>query len=154
MRFGSLGLVSFAAIVIIILFKLELSEDAFKFATFTVASLIGFNLILWTVLGSDEFKIKARPIVFLSFLCVIVGMVIGKYGANVGLKPWIYYPVPLLMNMSLPPIVLSMNRNQIVAYLLLSFLSAPLIHSTFSFFFNWPEYMPFLEIPHYKTLVN
>jgi hypothetical protein len=47
-----------------------------------------------------------------------------------------------------------MKNRQIFIYLLLSMSSAPFIHVTFSFLFNWTEYMPFWKIPYFKTLLN
>ncbi|WP_299589877.1 hypothetical protein [Mucilaginibacter sp.] len=91
-------------------------------------------------------------IILLSILIVIIGMLFGKYGANYGLKWWIYYPVPMLMNILLPPIILKMGLKKTILYLFLSFLSAPLIHIFFSFFWGWTEYMPFWSVPHIKTI--
>jgi len=34
-----------------------------------------------------------------------------------------------------------------MAYLVMAFLSSPLIHVVFSFFLGWKEYMPFINIP-------
>ncbi len=153
-KFGLLGVASFLAIIFIIEFNLTLSEGTFKFLTLILASLILFHLVIWIVLGSHDFKGKLKQIILLSILCVIIGMLIGKYGASFGLKWWIYYSIPMLMSVLLPPIILRMNKKQVMVYLLLSFLSAPFMHFIFSFFFNWTEYMPFLEIPYFKTILD
>jgi hypothetical protein len=116
------------------------------------ASFVLFYCVIWAVMGTLEFKQKFRSIFLLSLLCVIVGMLFGKYGANLGLKWWIYYPIPMLMNVFLPPIILKMNTKRTITYLVLSFLSAPLIHVFFSFFFNWTEYMPFWKLPYIGTI--
>ena len=124
------------------------------FPVMIFASFVLFYCIIWAVMGTLEFKQKFRSIFLLSLLCVIVGMLFGKYGANLGLKWWIYYPIPMLMNVFLPPIILKMNTKRTITYLGLSFLSAPLIHLFFSFFFNWTEYMPFWKLPYIGTLLN
>ncbi len=108
-------------------------------------------LVIRLVIGKQAFITQFRKIFFLSVLVVIVGMLFGKYGQNFGLPWWIYYPVPMLVNVLLPPLLLKMNRKKTIQYLVLSFLSAPLIHAFFSFFFNWTEYMPFWKIPYVKT---
>ena len=148
------GLVSLAVITSIVIFDVRLSAPTFKFVTMILASLIIFLLVIWFVLDSKNFKTKIRPLVLLSILCVVIGMLVGKYGANWGFKWWLYYPIPMLMSVSLPPIILKMATKQTMLYLLLSFLSAPFIHFVFSFLFNWKEYLPFLEIPHFKTLLS
>ncbi|HYK77290.1 MAG TPA: hypothetical protein VEV16_09955 [Daejeonella sp.] len=123
------------------------------FSIMILASLIVFFLVIRIVLPKTEFYQKKGLITLLSMLVVIIGMLFGKYGAIAGLKWWIYYPVPMLMTVLLPPIVLKMKTPKTVFYLILSFLSAPFIHIFFSFFFNWTEYMPFWEIPYIKTFI-
>ena len=130
------------------------TDSFWHFPIMILASFILFCLIIWMVLGVNEFRQKARSIFFLSIVCVVFGMLLGKFGANAGLKWWIYYPVPLLINVFLPPLVLKMNLKKTISYLLLSFLSAPFIHVFFSFFFNWKEYLPFWNIPYIRTLFN
>ena len=153
-KFAILGLACFLAIVAIVLLELTLPEGTFRFLTLIIASIPVFNIVLLVVLGSAEYRDKISTIGALTFLCVVVGMMFGKYGANLGLPWWIYYPVPLLMNVCLPPFLLRMGIKQISVYLVLSLLSAPLIHAVFSFFFGWNEYMPFLEIPSYRSLLD
>ena len=74
-------------------------------------------------------------------------MIIGKYGANINLNWWIYYSIPLLLTVFVPTIYFKMNKLEITKYLVLTFLSAPVIHVLFSFFFGWKNYMPFIKIP-------
>jgi len=129
-------------------------ETTWHFFIMIFASLILFYCVIWSVLGTQEFRQKFRKIFLLSILCVVLGMLFGKYGANSGLRWWIYYPLPMLMNVILPPLILKMNTKRTITYLVLSFLSAPLIHVFFSFFFNWTEYMPFWKIPYIGALQN
>ncbi|WP_016778201.1 hypothetical protein [Anaerophaga thermohalophila] len=148
------GIVSFLIITSIIIFNIKLSESTFKFITLIFTSLVVFNLILLMVLGRTNYMTRVNQVIWLSLLCVVFGMLFGKYGTDMGLKWWINYLVPMLMNALLPPIVLRMKNKQIVLYLFMIFLSAPLIHVIFSFFFNWTEYMPFWEILYLDTLIN
>ncbi len=109
-------------------------------------SFIVFFMVIRIVLGKNEFNQRIRLIFLLAIFVIILGMLFGKYGANFGLKWWIYYTIPMLMNVLLPPIFLKMNTKKTLVYLGLSFLSAPLIHVFFSKCFGWVEYMPFWEI--------
>ena len=122
-------------------------NTAWHFPIMMLASLFGFFIIIYIVVGKSNFNSKIKSIVILSLFVVIIGMLFGKYGAQMGLKWWIYYPLPMLMTVLLPPIVLKMGFRKTMFYLFLSFLSAPIIHVSFSFFLGWSEYMPFWNIP-------
>ena len=130
----------------------QIISAAWHFPFMIVVSLLLFYLVIRIVLGKKEFIEKKKLIVLLSRLVVIVGMIFGKYGAQIGLKWWIYYPIPMLMTVLLPPLILKMNIRNTIFYLFLSFLSAPIIHFLFSFFLGWTEYMPFWNIPYLNEL--
>ncbi|WP_026897099.1 hypothetical protein [Daejeonella oryzae] len=125
-----------------------MSIVAVRFSIMILFSLFLFILVIRIILKKHEFVQKQYLIYILSIIVVVFGMLFGKYGANAGLKWWIYYPVPMLINVFLPPVVLKMNLRNSLFYLLLSFLSAPFIHLFFSFFFNWNEYMPFWKVEY------
>ncbi|MDB5234123.1 MAG: hypothetical protein JWR44_1116 [Hymenobacter sp.] len=112
-----------------------------------LAALLVFGLMVRLLLPRAEFRAKRRQIGLLALVVVVFGMVFGKYGAMAGLPWWLYYPIPMLVTVLLPPRVLRLSLRKTVAYLVLSFLSAPLIHVLFSFFLGWTEYMPFWKIP-------
>ena len=122
-------------------------NTAWHFPIMILASLILFYFIIRIAIGKKKFKDKIKSIIILSLFVVIIGMLFGKYGAQMGLNWWIYYPVPMLMTVFLPPIILKMDVRKTLLYLFLSFLSAPIIHVAFSFFLGWSEYMPFWDIP-------
>jgi hypothetical protein len=130
----------------------QTDNSILHFPIMIFATLVLFYGIIWSVLGKNDFNKNKKSILILSLLVVVVGMLFGKYGANWGLKWWIYYPIPMLMTVLLPPIILKMNTKKTMLYLVFSFLSAPLIHIFFSFFLNWTEYMPFWKIPYIKTV--
>ncbi|MEP6712545.1 MAG: hypothetical protein ABJA37_09025 [Ferruginibacter sp.] len=117
-------------------------------------SFLLFILIISLLLKQKEFALKRTRIFFLALIVVVVGMFFGKYGATAGLPWWIYYPVPMIVTVLLPPISLKLNSRKTILYLILSFLSAPFIHVFFSFFFGWKEYMPFWNIPFIDSLVQ
>ena len=128
-------------------------NTTWHFPVMILASFLIFFVVILVVLGRAEFKHKICQTFLLSLVCVVIGMLFGKYGAGWELPWWIYYPIPMLMNVFLPPFILKLNTKKTLVYLLLSFLSAPFIHFFFSFFFNWTEYMPFWKIPYIMTLV-
>jgi hypothetical protein len=117
------------------------------FPIMIIASIAVFFVVIRMVLSKNDFRLKHKQIFFLSLIVVVFGMLFGKYGATYGLPWWLYYPIPMLITVLLPPIVLKLKRQKLIAYLLLSFLSAPFIHAFFSFFLGWTEYMPFWKIP-------
>jgi len=127
-------------------------NPGWHFPIMILASLVVFLIVIRIVLPKQQFTQNYISIIFLSILVVIIGMLFGRYGAIWGLKWWIYYPIPMLMTVLLPPIVLKLNTNKTILYLILSFLSAPFIHAIFSFFLGWTEYMPFWKIPYIKTI--
>ncbi len=116
------------------------------------ASLLVFFLVIRAVLPGQEFLQKKYMVLLLSVWVVVVGMLFGKYGASWGLPWWVYYPIPMLITVLLPPFVLKLRKTKTFLYLVLSFLSAPVIHLFFSFFFGWTEYMPFRKDPSLQIL--
>jgi len=112
-----------------------------------LVSVLLFFLILRMVLPKADFIDKRKTIFVLSLIIVVAGMLFGKYGAAYKLPWWIYYPIPMLLTVILPPVILKLNSRKTLTYLVLSFLSAPFIHILFSFFLGWTEYMPFWKIP-------
>lgn len=118
-----------------------------------LASLVVFGLLIRLLLPREEFRARQTQVGLLALVVVVLGMVFGKYGATAGLPWWVYYPVPMLLTVLLPPLVLRLNRRRTAAYLVLSFLSAPFIHVLFSFLLGWSEYMPFWKIPSLSHLL-
>jgi hypothetical protein len=117
-----------------------------RFPIMILFSILVFIVVIRIVLKKQEFIKKQYRVYILSIIVVVLGMLFGKYGANLGLQWWIYYPIPMLITVLLPPVALKMNLRRSFLYILLSFLSAPFIHFFFSFFLNWNEYMPFWKI--------
>ncbi|MCB2406473.1 hypothetical protein [Hymenobacter lucidus] len=109
--------------------------------------------MLRLLLPPEQFRARQPVIALLALVVVVFGMVFGKYGALLGLPWWLYYPIPMLITVLLPPLVLQLSRARTAAYVGLSFLSAPFIHVLFSFLLGWPEYMPFWQIPSLASLL-
>jgi hypothetical protein len=121
------------------------------FIVMMIASIVLFIAILRIILSKSKFAKSAGKIVLLCFVVVVIGMLFGKFGVNWGLPWWVYYTVPLVVTVLLPPYVLKLDVRKTILYLVLSFASAPIIHVVFSFFLGWKEYMPFWNIPYWKT---
>ncbi len=121
-------------------------DNSTHFPIMIAASFIVFFFVIRLVVGSIAFSTHWRTVLILSLIVVVGGMLFGRYGAQWGLPWWIYYPVPMLANVVLPPVALKMDFRKTALYLLLSFLSAPLIHIGFSLLLGWTEYMPFWEL--------
>jgi hypothetical protein len=80
-------------------------------------------------------------------------MVFAKFGHNAGLPWWIYYTVPALATLVLPPATFRFSGKELAQYLVLAFLSSPAIHVAFSFLLGWHEYMPFIAVPEWRELL-
>jgi hypothetical protein len=122
------------------------------FPVMIFVSILIFLLVVRIILPKKDFTAKRRKIFILTLIVVVLGMLFGKYGAAYGLPWWLYYPIPMLLTVILPPVILKLNTQKTIAYLVLSFLSAPFIHIVFSFFLGWPEYMPFWKITYIGNL--
>ena len=121
-------------------------SEVWHFPIMIFASFILFYVVILIVIGKHKLIKRTNSIILLSILCVFVGMLFGKFGANFGLPWWIYYSIPMLINVLMPPIILKLSPKGITIYLILSFLSAPIVHTFFSLFLDWHEYMPFWKI--------
>ena len=93
----------------------------------------------------------------IGFVVVVLGMMFARYShlAFPRLPWWIYYGLPALTTVLLPPIWLRMSRSEVLQYLPLACLIAPVIHVVFSLFVGWHDYMPFpVYIPSIAELVR
>jgi hypothetical protein len=129
-------------------------ETDWRFPVMVAASLLEFVLLLRLVLGRVDFRQRTAAVATVSLIVVVAGMLFGKYGLLLGLPWWIYYPVPALTTVVMPPLVFRMTWKRTAAYLVLAAMSAPLIHAVFSFFLGWHEYMPFLPVPSLASLLG
>lgn len=117
------------------------------FVVFIAISLTVFFGILRWVLRARSAQPSTALVGGIAFVVVVVGMLFAKFGANVGL-PWpVYYGVPALITLGLPPLAFRMRRAEALWYLALAYVSSPAIHVFFSLFVGWPEYLPFWHIP-------
>ncbi len=125
-----------------------------RFVVFILVSLFVFYFILRFVTRKRDQRPTAVRVAVISAIVVVGGMVFAKYGHNAGLPWWIYYTLPALATLLLPPFAFRLSGQELWTYLALAFLSSPVIHVFFSFFLGWHEYMPFIHVPSLRSLLG
>jgi hypothetical protein len=125
-----------------------------QFYVLVVVSCLVFVGILYYVMRKRARSLGPGKVIIVAAVVVLGGMLFARFGAQSGLPWWIYYTVPMLLTVFLPPVIFSMTKREFLWYIVLAFLSAPAIHTVFSFFFGWREYMPFLYVPSLQQLVE
>jgi hypothetical protein len=126
-----------------------------RFGIFILVTLIVFVGILLFVTRNRSQHPSPVAIALISAVVVVGGMLFAKLGNNAGWPVWIYYAVPALTTLVLPPIALRMApRSELWQYLVLAFAASPAIHVGFSFFVGWHDYLPFFYVPALTQLVG
>lgn len=128
-----------------------------RFEIDMAVSAIVFVALLLFVTRKRERKPNATMLILTTFVVVVLGMVFARYGHLLYRPPWwIYYGVPTLVTLLLPPALLRMKLNEILQYVPLAALMGPAIHAFFPLFLGWHDYMPFpfyipsiLELAHH-----
>lgn len=133
---------------------MPVDSDLQRFAVFVVVSLLVFVAILRFVTRHRAHRPRWLAVLAVAFAVVVCGMVFAKFGNNAGLPWWIYYTVPALATLVLPPVAFRFSGSELAQYLVLAFLSSPVIHVAFSFFLDWHEYMPFIPVPSLRQLLS
>jgi hypothetical protein len=131
-----------------------MSSENFRFTIFILVSLVAFFFILRFVTRDRDKRPSLLPVIVVASIVVVGGMVFAKFGAKAGLPWWIYYTLPALATLLLPPIAFKLSGKELWLYLALAFLSSPVIHVFFSFFLGWHEYMPFIPVPSLQSLLS
>lgn len=131
-----------------------MESDVTRFWIFVAVSLVVFAALLRFVTRHRESQPRMARIAAVAVVVVVGGMVFAKFGNNLGLPWWIYYTVPALATLLVPPFTFSLQRRELAEYLVLAFLSSPVIHVAFSLFLGWHEYLPFIAVPSLKQLLG
>jgi hypothetical protein len=129
-------------------------EGHARFALFIAVSFVLFVFVLRLVMRRRVAEPKWPRILAIAIFVVPGGMLFARWGATAELAWWVYYTVPVLVTLVVPPAAFRMTRNEAMEYLVLAFLMAPAIHTVFSFFLGWKEYMPFLPVPSLLELLG
>jgi hypothetical protein len=119
-------------------------SESQRFPVFILVSLIVFLAILYFVMRRRPVPPSKWKVFGVAATVVVGGMLFAKLGQNSGLPWWIYYTVPALVTLILPPAVLKFSYRELWRYLVLAFLSSPAIHVAFSLLLGWNDYMPFI----------
>lgn len=125
-----------------------------QFYVLVVVSYLVFVGILYYVMRARARSASIKKVCSVAVVVVVGGMLFARLGAQSGMPWWIYYTVPMLLTVFLPPFVFRMATREYTWYIVLAFLSAPAIHAMFSFFLGWREYMPFLHVPSLRQLIG
>ena len=128
-------------------------DPEFRFGAFVIVSLVAFIAILWFVTRRRSTRPRPGTVLLVAGIVVVGGMLFAKFGNNAGLPWWIYYTVPALVTLAVPPATFAFSGKELAQYLVLAFLSSPVIHVAFSLFLDWHEYMPFLPVPSLRQLM-
>lgn len=128
-------------------------SDAQRFMVFVLVSLVVFVVILRFVTRHRASRPRAAAVLAVAGIVVVGGMFFAKFGNNAGFPWWIYYSLPALATLALPPVAFAFSGKELAQYLGLAFLSSPAIHAVFSFFLDWHEYMPFIPVPSLQALL-
>ncbi|WP_256646505.1 hypothetical protein [Thermomonas paludicola] len=117
-------------------------------------SLIVFVLILCFITRRRPTRPTSLSVLIIAAIVVVGGMLFAKITQNAGWPWWIYYTVPAMVTLLLPPVSFHFSRQELWRYLVLAFLSAPAIHVAFSLLLGWHDYMPFLPVPSLQELLG
>jgi hypothetical protein len=122
--------------------------DITHITAFMIASAAVLALVILIV---DSVGRQNRPNVLRAFATAaaisVVGILFGKFGANWGFSWVVYYTIPALATIFLPPLIFRWSWARGAIYMALAFATAPLIHAAFFYTLGWAEYLPFLSLP-------
>ena len=127
--------------------------DAGRFSVFVLVSLVAFIVILRFVTRRRDARPRPAAVLAVAGVVVVGGMLFAKFGNNAGLPWWIYYTVPALVTLAVPPAIFAFSGKESAQYLVLAFLSSPVSHASFSFLLGWHEYLPFIPVPSLHELL-
>ena len=129
-------------------------SEAQRFPIYILVALAAFFAILLFVTRRRSIRPSWYVVSGVAALVVVGGMVFAKFGQNSDWPWWIYYTVPALVTLVLPPLALRFSFRELWQYLVLAFLSSPAIHITFSLLLDWHDYMPFFSVPSLRELLS
>ena len=124
------------------------------FAAFMLASFVAFLALLKVIFRKRTVQPGPLPLLWVSAVVVVAGMLFAKIAANSGSPPWVYYGIPAATTILLPPVVFGMRRGEVAAYLCAASLMPAVIHVGFSLILGWKEYLPFWAVPSLRELLG
>lgn len=127
-------------------------DQAFRFLIMAAVTYIAFLCVIRLIIGS-QYKAKSFLINIIGMITVYGSFLISRYGNFLRLSVWLYYVLPVLLTVFLPPLALKMKSDQTLKYLAFSLLAVPVIHLVFSFLLGWGEFLPFIKIPSLWNII-
>lgn len=121
-------------------------DQGFRFLVIAVFTYLIFLCVIRIVLGK-QYKTKSFLIDIVGIVTVYGSFLISKYGNFMKLPAFLYYALPLVLSICIPPLALRMKSDQVLKYLALGILVIPFVHIFFSLFFGWGDMVPFVRIP-------
>ena len=129
-------------------------SEAARFPVFILVSFVVFFAILRFVTRRRATRPSVGALMAVAALVVVGGMVFAKFGQNTGWPWWIYYTVPAVVTLAVPPIAFRFAANELWLYLVLAALSSPSIHVLFSLLLGWHDYLPFIQVPSLREMLS
>lgn len=129
-------------------------SEAERFPIFILGSVVVLVAILRFVTRRRATRPSVVTVLAISTVVVVGGMVFAKLGQNTGWPWWVYYTVPAVVTLVVPPVALRFSATELWQYLALAALSSPVIHVLFSFLLGWHEYMPFIRVPSLREILS
>jgi hypothetical protein len=131
-----------------------MESEFMRFGVFIAVSLFVFIALLRFATRRRNESPRDGNVVAVAAIVVGGGMLFAKFGNNAGLPWWVYYSVPALATLVVPPVAFSFSAREFAQYIVLAFFSSPAIHVAFSFVLGWHEYMPFIPVPSLWDLLG
>ncbi|HBR02841.1 MAG TPA: hypothetical protein DD738_09530 [Ruminiclostridium sp.] len=127
-------------------------DQSFRFIVVAAATYLAFLCVIRLVLGT-QYKVKSFLINVIGMITVYGSLLISRYGNFLKLPVYLYYILPALLTVFLPPLSLKMKSDQVLKYLGYSILALPIIHILFSFLLGWGELLPFIKVPSLWNII-
>lgn len=127
-------------------------DQSFQFIVMAAVTYLAFLCVIRIIMGS-QYKAKSFLINVIGMVTVYGSLLISRYGNFLKLPIYIYYIIPVLLTVFLPPLSLKMKSDQTLKYLGYSLLAVPVIHLLFSFLLGWGEFLPFIKIPSLWNII-
>ncbi|MBA7645570.1 hypothetical protein ES703_53328 [subsurface metagenome] len=109
----------------------------------TVGLFVGFVVAFRKTNRWSKSGIVAVWAFGISVVTVVMGIVLLK----IGLPPWIYFPLPVIVSLVAPWLIFRPSWKAYIVFLCVSMIMSPLTHFLWSFFLDYHNYLPFWEIP-------
>lgn len=131
--------------------------DILRFFIFMLAAFLLFLAVLRFTTRHRHKKPTSVTIFAIGLIVVVAGMLFARYShLYFAHLSWVvYYGIPALITVLLPPLWLRMSRREVGQYLPLAWLMAPVIQVFFSLFVGWHDFMPFpVYIPSLVEMIR